>query len=90
MPKVVTPATLEQGDDGWLVRIRQKGYPTLNFRSISLEAAESDAARIEAERRTGLFIDYTKGHRITFAELIERYVEEVSPLHTKPTCRARH
>ena len=75
------PAALEQGDDGWLVRIRQKGYPELNFRSTSLEAAESDAARIEAERRTGLFIDYTKGHRITFAELIERYVEEVSPLH---------
>ncbi len=72
---------LEQGDEHWYVRIRKKGYPELNFDGGPYEDAKAAGARIEAERRTGLFIDYTSGHRITYAELFERYVEEVCPEH---------
>lgn len=73
------PARLEQGDDHWYVRIRQQGHPQLNFDGGSYEEAQSSAARIEAERRTGPFIDYTHGHRVRLAELIERYVDEMCP-----------
>ena len=72
---------LEQGDDHWYVRIRKRGYPQQNFDAGSLEDAQAAAARIEAERRTGLFVDYTSGHRVNYAELIERYAEKVCPDH---------
>ena len=74
-------ARLEQGDTHWYVRIRKKGYPPQNFDGGSLKDAQAAAARIEAEHRTGLFVDYTSGHRISYAELIERYTEEVCPEH---------
>ena len=48
------------------MRIRKKGYPELNFDGGSYEDAKTAAARIEAERKTGLFIDYTSGHRVNF------------------------
>ena len=41
---------------------------------------QAEAAQIKAERRTGLFIDYTAAHRVSLAQLIERYVQEVWPL----------
>lgn len=72
---------LEQGNEHWYVRVRKKGYPEQNFDAGSLEVARAAAARIEGERRNGLFTDYTKGHRVTFAELIERYIEKVCPRH---------
>lgn len=75
------PGRLEQGDEHWYVRIRQRGYAELNFDGGPLQKAEAAAARIEAERTSGLFTDYTKGHRVSFAELIERYVQEVCPRH---------
>jgi len=59
--------------------IRQRGYADLNFDGGSYEDAEASAARIEAERKTGLFVDYMSGHRVNYAELIERYVQEVCP-----------
>jgi integrase len=75
------PARLEQGDEHWYVRIRKKGYPELSFDGGRYEDAKAAVARIEAERKTGLFIDYTSGHRACYAELFERYVKEVCPDH---------
>jgi integrase len=74
-------ARISQGDDQWYVRIRQRGYKTLNFDAGSYDNAQAEAARIEAERRAGLFIDYTAAHRVNLAHLIERYVQEVCPRH---------
>jgi hypothetical protein len=34
---------------------------------------------MEAERRTGLFLDYTKAHKTTFEALLRRYVEKEGP-----------
>ena len=73
-------ARLDQGDEHWYVRIRKKGNPAQNFDGGCLQDAQA-AARIKAERAKGLFRDYTKGHRVTFAELIERYIEKVCPRH---------
>jgi integrase len=70
---------LTQGDEAWGVRIRRSGSPKMNFRAGSYEEALHTAQRIEAEQATGLFIDYTAGHRVIFADLIERYIDEVCP-----------
>jgi integrase len=75
------PARLEQADEHWYVRIRQKGHPELAFDGGSYDSAQAAANRIEAERHQGLFLDYTKGHRAILADLIERYIQEVCPLH---------
>ncbi len=70
---------LSQGDDAWGVRIRKAGSPKMNFRAASYQEALHTAQRIEAEQATGLFIDYTAGHRVIFADLVERYIDEVCP-----------
>jgi transposase len=57
------------------------GYKEQNFEAGFYKKAKAEAARIEAERRTGLFIDYTAAHRVNLAHLIERYVHEVCPRH---------
>ncbi|AQV95651.1 site-specific integrase [Cupriavidus necator] len=72
---------LDQLEDAYLVRIRQKGHKPQQFTVDSLAEAESAVARIEAERKTGLFRDYTKAHNVTFADLIRRYAEEEGPKH---------
>nr|WP_023594097.1 site-specific integrase [Pandoraea pnomenusa] len=72
---------LTQLEDTLSVRIRDKGHRPLVFTVTSLQEAEDSIARIEAERRQGLFIDYTKAHQVTFAQLIRRYMEEEGPKH---------
>lgn len=72
---------LTQLEDCLSVRIRDKGHRPLVFTATSLEEAECSIARIESERRHGLFIDYTKAHQITFAQLIRRYMAEEGPKH---------
>ncbi|MCL6468078.1 MAG: site-specific integrase, partial [Ralstonia sp.] len=72
---------LGQLEDTFLVRIRQKGHKAQQFTVDSLAEAESAVARIEAERRAGLFRDYTRAHNVTFADLIRRYMEEEGPQH---------
>lgn len=73
--------TIASAENHFLVRIRQKGFDELTFYSPSLEEAKADAARIEDERRRGLFIDYRTGHRVTMAELLARFVREECPKH---------
>jgi hypothetical protein len=47
--------------------------------AASTDELPASAQRIEAEPDTGLFIDYTAGHRVIFADLIERYIDEGCP-----------
>ncbi|MRT01409.1 tyrosine-type recombinase/integrase [Ralstonia pickettii] len=72
---------LGQLEDTFFVRIRQKGHKAQQFTVDSLAEAEGAVARIEAERRAGLFRDYTKAHNVSFADLIRRYMEEEGPKH---------
>ena len=48
-------------NDTYLVRFRAVGHPDMNLTVGSEEEAAELEQRIESERRTGLFIDYTKG-----------------------------
>ncbi len=70
---------LAQKEDAIHVRIRQKGHPDFSDTFESPQAAEDAVHRIEAERRSGLFIDYTKAHKVTFEALLHRYIKEEGP-----------
>jgi integrase len=70
---------LSQKANAFLVKIVQTGYAPVRTTCRSLQEAEDAIARIEAERRTGLFLDYTKAHTVTFEDLLRRYVEEEGP-----------
>ncbi|WP_168795264.1 site-specific integrase [Paraburkholderia aromaticivorans] len=63
------------------VRILQKGYPNFSYTASSFAEADRVVNRVEGERESGLFIDYTKAHQVTFVDLIERYVREEGPKH---------
>lgn len=69
-------AEITQGEDILLVRIRQKGFPEMTFTASSHADAETSIRRIESERATGLFVDYTKAHRVSLAKLISEYLED--------------
>ncbi|MEV4780133.1 site-specific integrase [Burkholderia sp. LMU1-1-1.1] len=68
-----------QLEDAFLVRIREKGHPTFQQTFSSFAEAETALHRIQAERKNGLFADYTKSHRITFEDLLKRYMKEEGP-----------
>jgi hypothetical protein len=70
---------LSQGADAFLVRIRDKGYPPLQLTVDSEAAATALVQKVTEERSRGLFVDYTKSHNITFADLMVRYLSTVAP-----------
>jgi integrase len=70
---------LSQKENAFLVKIVQTGHKPVRYTCRSLQEAEDAIARIEAERRTGLFLDYTKAHAVTFEDLLRTYVKEEGP-----------
>jgi integrase len=73
--------SLRQLEDTIAIRLRQKGYPNVNLTVHSVQEATDLIAQIESERRHGIIRDYTKARRVTFADLISRYMEEEGPTH---------
>lgn len=72
---------LEQLEDAIQVRIRTEGYPDTQFTATSWDEALRDAQRIEDERKRSLFIDYSRSMRVTYVDLIRRYLLEECPRH---------
>ncbi len=68
-------------NDSFAVRVRQIGYPDQCLFADSEQEAVEIQQRIESERRQGLFVDYGKGRRISFGDLLARYLREESPRH---------
>lgn len=68
-------------NDSFAVRIRQVGYPDQCLFAATEEEAIDIQQRIESERRQGLFVDYGKGRRVRFGDLLARYLREESPRH---------
>src|SRR5690606_25042541 len=64
---------LDQLDEHWFVRIRQRGYPTQQSTFGSRKEADAFVLKVEEERNRGLFTDYTKAHKTSLAELLVRY-----------------
>jgi integrase len=74
-------ARLGQHTNKIQVRVRHKGFPDQIITMNSLEAAEQLLLRIQAERASGLLIDYSSARRVTMAQLVERYLKEECPKH---------
>ncbi|WP_085318450.1 site-specific integrase [Derxia lacustris] len=72
---------VEQLDESWLVRIREKGHKALTATFKTRTDAERFIARTAEERSRGLFVDYTASLKVSLAELIVRYLLEEAPKH---------
>jgi integrase len=72
---------VNQLDESWLVRIREKGHKPQNATFRSRQEAEQFLAQTDAERQRGLFADYTASLKVSFAELVVRYLLEEAPSH---------
>lgn len=72
---------VEQLDESWLVRIRDKGHKPLSATFQTRKDAESFIARTTEERSRGLFVDYTASLKVSLAELMVRYLLEEAPKH---------
>ncbi len=68
-------------NDAFAVRVRQVGYPDQCICATTEQEAVDIQQRIEAERRQGLFVDYNKGRRVSFADLLAQYLREEAPTH---------
>lgn len=72
---------IDRTDDAFEVRIRTKGFPPQNMTFTSEADAKSFINTVTEERKRGVFIDYTGGWQITFADLVARYIREEAPKH---------
>ena len=70
-----------KGDYQWHVQVRRKGYPTQTRTFETRAEAESWALVIESEMVRGAFVSRASAEKTTLRDLVERYVEEVSPTH---------
>lgn len=72
-------ATISKIPAGWLCQVRKKGYP----HQSKTFAVRSDAVKwghiIEAEMDKGLFVSTDEADRTTVADLLDRYIRDVSP-----------
>ena len=72
---------LHRTDDSFAIRVREVGHRTQCLYAHSLQEAADVKQRLELERRTGMFVDYAKGRSVSFADMLARYLREVSPRH---------
>lgn len=72
---------VEQLDESWLVRIREKGHKPLLSTFKSKAEAQAFIAHAMEERSRGLFVDYTASRKVTLAQLFVRYLLEEAPRH---------
>lgn len=70
---------VEQDSDAWQVRVRRKGYPAQTKTFASLAEADAFVKSLDAEQTRGLFRDYTAAANISFASLVQRYIDEECP-----------
>lgn len=73
-------ATLRQYDNGrWQAIVRRTGHPMVSKVFASKADAERWSRLTESELDRGVFIDRTEAERTTIADLIDRYIVEVTP-----------
>lgn len=71
-------ASIVKRGDKYLVRVTRKGQPQANKSFASRRDAEAWAATVEGDIARGVY-RRNVGDRITFRELLERYLAEVTP-----------
>lgn len=66
---------------GYQVKVRRRGYPSQSKTFDRKTDADRWARKIEREMDDGEFVDRTSAHQTTLADLIDKYLEEVTPGH---------
>jgi integrase len=78
----IVERTNDQGQViGFQVKVRRRGYPSQSKTFDRKTDAERWARKIEREIDDGVFIDRKSAHQTTLADLIDRYITEVTPKH---------
>jgi integrase len=78
-------AAFRKRSNGWQVRVRRKGYPEVNKTFPSRKEAESWARNIESEMDRGVFVSRVEADNTTLAELLNRYLKEITPQKKHPS-----
>lgn len=74
-------ATIRKLQSGkWQSLVRRRGHPEQSKSFLNRPDAEKWARAIESELDRGLFLDRSTAESTTMADLIDRYLEEVTPL----------
>lgn len=72
-------ASIRKHGGAWQARVRRKGYPETARTFTSKKDAEHWARDTEAEMQRGAYISRTMAESTTLREIVDRYIEEVSP-----------
>jgi len=72
-------AAFERRGKYWRVRVRRRGYPEQTRTFDSKMQAEVWARTIEGEMDRGLYVDRTEAEKNLLADIIDRYLREVTP-----------
>jgi len=67
---------VSQREDAILVRIRERGHPELQATVASYDEANALIRKVEEERSRGLYVDYGRSLKVTFADLMIRYLDD--------------
>jgi integrase len=72
---------LEQLENSWQVRARDRGYPTFCATFDTYEEAEKTQKQLEAKRALKVFRDFGAALKHSPAQIMGRYIDEVCPGH---------
>lgn len=72
-------ASIRKRGSSWQVRVTRRGFPAEVKTFSSKAEAERWARSLESEMDKGGYVSRTEAERVTFAEILDRYMTEVSP-----------
>jgi len=73
-------ATITRTPSGtWKAQVRRIGVPAVNKTFSTKHDAEVWSRSIESEQDRGVFVNRSEADRVTVGELIDRYIQEVTP-----------
>lgn len=85
-------ASFRKQGSSWQARVRRRGYP-VEVKSFPTKAeAERWARAIEGEMDRGEFVSRTEAEQTTFGEVVQRYMETITPQkrgHVEETIRLK-
>ena len=70
----------KRGAHQWQAQIRKKGYPLQSKTFDTRAAAQTWARQVEVDMDKDVFVSRVEAETLTLGDLLERYVEEVTPL----------
>lgn len=71
----------KRGDYQYQALVRRKGYEAQSKTFITQREAQAWTSIVESEMTRGVFVSRVESEQTTLKELIERYVQEITPQH---------